>query len=160
AQIDVTTMMFAAALSVLTAMIVGLVPLAQVVRVQAADRLKYGSKGVARAGRQPLRRTLIVVEVTLTMVVATASGLLLQSFVRVLRVDPGFEAGGVVAADVALPPTRYDTAIARRAFFDTAIARARGSAGVASVAATSMVPQGLGRGGIGIRIEGRPASRP
>jgi putative ABC transport system permease protein len=160
AQIDSTTLIFAAALSVLTAMAFGLVPLAQVARVQVADRLKHGAKGVARLGRQPLRRTLIIVEVMLTMVVATASGLLVQSFLRVSRVDSGFQAGGVVAADVALPSTRYATATAQRTFFDAAMARVQASQAVTSVGATSMVPQGLGRGSIAIQIEGRRAARP
>src|SRR5262249_20890687 len=157
AQVDVSALLFAAALSMCTAIVFGLVPLAQVARVQVADRLKLGAKDGARSGRQALRHTLVLIEVTLTMAVATTSGLLLQSFYRVLRTDPGFEAGGVLAADVALPPARYATASSQRAFVEEAIARAQASGATAAVAATNMVPQGLGRVAIAIHIEGRPA---
>src|SRR5262249_34884808 len=120
AQLDTTALAFAAAVTVLTAIVFGLVPLAQAGRVEVADGLKHGDNGVARSGRQPFGRVLVLAEVTLTMIVATASGLLLESFHRVLRVDPGFQTGGIVAADVALPGTRYATASDQRAFFDAA----------------------------------------
>jgi len=159
AQLDVTVLVFAAGVSVLTALVFGLVPLAQVARVDVSDRLKHGSKGIARPLRQPLRRALVIAEVALTVAVATSAGLLLQSFGKLMRVDPGFRSDGVLAADVSLP-TRYRAVPAQRAFFDEAIARASALPGVSSAAATNMVPQGAGRSGIAVAIEGRPALPP
>jgi predicted lysophospholipase L1 biosynthesis ABC-type transport system permease subunit len=60
AHLDPAVLGFAVVVSVLTAIVFGLVPLAQVMRVQVADRLKHGSKGVARPVRQPLRRAIVV----------------------------------------------------------------------------------------------------
>jgi putative ABC transport system permease protein len=145
---------------VLTALVFGLVPLAQVMRVQVADRLKHGSKGVARPVRQPLRRAIVVVEVALTVVVAIGAGLLLQSFNRLLRVDPGFVAGGVTAIDIALPPSRYREAPSQRAFVDEALSRIAALPFVTSAAATNLVPQGDGSAGVGVTVEGRPAPAP
>ena len=159
AQLDATVLAFAAGVSVLTALVFGLVPLAQVARVDVSDRLKHGSKGVARPLRQPLRRALVVAEVALTVAIATSAGLLLQSFGKLIRVDPGFNPDGVLAADVSLP-TRYRAAARQRAFFDEAIARASALPGVSSVAATNMVPQGGGISGIAIAVEGRPVPPP
>jgi putative ABC transport system permease protein len=115
---------------------------------------------VARQGRQPLHRTLIVAEVALTLVVATGAGLLLQSFTRLVGVDSGFTADGVIAADVTLPATRYATAVGQRQFVDALTARIAAIPGVSAAAATNLVPQSANRSGIGIAIEGRPPAAP
>ena len=148
------------AVSVLTALVFGLVPLAQVARVQVADRLKHGSKGVARPIRQPLRRAIVIVEVALTVIIATGAGLFLQSFNRLLHVDPGFVSSGVTAVDIALPPSRYAGAPSQRAFVDEAVSRIGALPFVTAAAATNLVPQGDGRSGIGVAVEGRPAPAP
>ena len=160
AHLDPTVLAFAAGVSILTALVFGLVPLAQVMRVQVADRLKHGSKGVARPGRQPLRRAIVVAEVALTVIIATGAGLFLQSFSRLLRVDPGFDPSGVTAVDVALPPSRYAGAPSQRAFVDEAVSRLGALPSVTAVAATNLVPQGDGSSGIGVAVEGRPAPAP
>ena len=160
AHLDTTVVLFGIAVSVLTALVFGLVPLAQMLRVHLADRLKHGSKGVARADRQRLRRVIVVAEVALTVVVATGAGLFLQSFNRLLRVDPGFVADGVTAVDVALPPSRYRAAASQRAFFDEALTRLAVLPSVTAVAATNLVPQSGGTNGIAVAVEGRPPATP
>jgi putative ABC transport system permease protein len=160
AQMDVPVLAFAAGISAITALVFGLVPLGQAMRVHVADRLKHGSKGVARPIRQPLRRALVVAEVALTMALATGAGLLLKSLNRVLHVDPGFHIGGITAVDLALPAARYRTAASQRAFLDDAIGRVRSLPAVDGVAATSLLPHGSGRSGIAVAVEGRPAPAP
>jgi putative ABC transport system permease protein len=160
ARIDATVLGFAAGISVLTALIFGLVPLAQVAQVQVADRLKHGSKGVARPIRQPLRRALIIAEVALTMAIATGAGLMLKSFNRLLHVDPGFQTGGVIAVDLHLPAARYRQPASQRAFFDEAMTRIRALPGVEAVAATNLVPQGEGSSSLAVTVEGRPRPTP
>jgi putative ABC transport system permease protein len=160
AHLDAIVLAFAAGVSVLTALVFGLVPLAQAMRVQVADRLKHGSKGVTRPGRHPLRRAIVVAEVALTVMIATGAGLFLQSFTRLLQVDPGFVSSGVTTVDIALPPSRYREAPAQRAFVDEALARIAALPFVTAVAATNLVPQGNGSSGVAVAVEGRPASRP
>ena len=156
AALDPVVVLFAAGVTMMTALLFGLVPLGQAMRVQVADRLKHGSKGVARHGRQPLRKALVIAEVALTMIVATGAGLFLQSLHNLARVIPGFTMHDVTAMEIALPASRYATPPQRRAFFDEAVARLAALPGVASVAATNLVPHGPGGFGIGIAIEGRP----
>jgi putative ABC transport system permease protein len=160
ASLDGTAAAFAALVSAATAVIFGLVPLAQAMRVHVADRLKHGAKGTARPARQPMRRALVIAEVALTMIVATGAAFLLQSVNRLLHVDPGFRTDGIVAADVALPPSRYRTAAAQRAFIDTALARLESLPGVSGAAATNAVPHGNASSGVAVAIEGRPALPP
>jgi putative ABC transport system permease protein len=155
AQVDATVLAFAAGVSALTALVFGLVPLAQVARVDVSERLKHGSKGVARPSRLPLRRTLVVAEVALTVAVATGAALLLQSFERLVRIDPGFDPDGVLAVDLSLPE-RYRAPASQRAFFEEALARLGSLPGVTAVAATNIVPQGANVSGMGVSVEGRP----
>jgi putative ABC transport system permease protein len=160
AELDATVLAFAAGVSVMTALVFGLVPLAQVARVEVSDRLKHGSKGVARPVRQPLRGAIVVAEVALTVAITTGAGLILQSFGRLIRVDPGFHPDGVLAVDLSLPSARYRAAASRRVFFDEAVARTGALPGVSAVAATNLVPQGGGLSGVAAAVEGRPAPPP
>lgn len=160
ARLDLRVLGFAIGTSALTALIFGLVPIAQLARVQVADRLKNGVKGIARAPRQTLRRGIVVAEVALTVIVAASGALFLQSFYRLLHVQSGFTTDGVLAVDIALPGARYTAAATQRAFFADAIARATRLPGVRAAAATDMVPQGSGWSGIAIGIDGRPTPPP
>jgi putative ABC transport system permease protein len=160
ARIDVRVIAFATGIIALTAIVFGLVPIAQLARVQVADRLKHGSKGIARPARQGLRRGIVVAEVALTLIVAAGAALFVQSFYHLLHVQSGFSTEGVLAVDIALPGARYATASRQRAFFADAIARIAMLSDVRAAAATNMVPQGSGSSGIAIAIEGRPAPPP
>jgi putative ABC transport system permease protein len=65
---------------------------------------------------------------------------LIVSFVRLLHIDKGFDTAGVLAIDVALPPSIYSTADRQLRFFDDALGRARSLPGVTSAATTSRLP--------------------
>jgi putative ABC transport system permease protein len=158
AALDPIAFVFACGVTTVTALVFGLVPVVQVLRVEVAGRLKHGSKGIARPSRQPLRRALVIAEVALTMVLATGAGLFLQSLYNLARVTPGFTPDNIVSMEIALPASRYRTAPQQRAFFDEVVARLAAWPGVSSVATTNLVPHGSGRSGIAIAIEGRPAS--
>jgi putative ABC transport system permease protein len=160
AAIDPAVALFAVGVTSFTALVFGLVPLAHALRVDVAARLQHGAKGIARPSRQPLRRALVVAEVALTVVVATGAGLFLQSFGKLLRVNPGFDAHGVAAVDVALTAQRYRTAADQGRVFAAANERLRTLPGVTAVAATNIVPHGGSYSGIAVAIEGQPAPRP
>jgi putative ABC transport system permease protein len=160
AAIDPVVALFAVGVTALTAVVFGLVPLAHALRVEVAARLQHGAKGIARASRQPMRRALVIAEVALTVVVASGAGLFLQSFGRLLRVDPGFDTHDVAAIDLALTTQRYRTAADQERFFTSALARLRTLPGVTAVAATNIVPHGGSYSGIAVAIEGQPPPRP
>jgi putative ABC transport system permease protein len=160
AHIDGRVLAFAAAASVATGLIFGLIPLAQIARVEVTDRLKNGSKGLARTARHRLRRTLVIAEVALTMVIAAGAGLFLQSLHRLTHVNTGFDASNVVAVDLALPESRYGTAARQHEFCNAVLARLASLPMVRSVAATNSVPHGSGISGINIAIDGRPDPPP
>ena len=88
------------------AFLVGLVPGLQASKTQLVEALKDSARGSssARAGR--FRAALMIAEVALAVVLLVGSGLLLLSFLKLQRSEPGFDPGGVAAAFVNLPAAR------------------------------------------------------
>jgi predicted permease len=158
--IDPVVICFTAAVALATTVVFGLVPVWQQSRVQVADRLRTGNKGVPSPTRHPLRSALIVTEVALTVALSIGAALLVQSFAKLHGVDPGFDASHVTTVGLTLPEARYSGAARHRIFYTEALEQLGQVPGVASVAATNMVPHGGGVSGIAIAVEGRPPARP
>jgi predicted permease len=122
-SVDMRVLAFALVISLVTGLAFGLVP--------ALDAMRLGLSGVLRdAGttltggrrRTRFRNALVVVQTSLAVVLLAGAGLLFNSFIRLSRVNPGFDPSDVVWIDVRLPQ-RYETADARRAFFDALLTR-------------------------------------
>ncbi|HEV3073227.1 MAG TPA: FtsX-like permease family protein, partial [Thermoanaerobaculia bacterium] len=99
-----------------------------------------GNRTAGSAGRQWLRRSLVVSEVALALVLITAASLLVHSFVGLLRQEPGFDAGHVVTMKLSLPPARYGTATAAERFGSQLVERLEALPGVRAAALTTTVP--------------------
>ena len=111
------------------------------------------AKAAATAPSPRARRTLsalVVVEVALSLVLLTGAGLLIRSFVRLQKVDPGFRAEDVLTARVSLPAARYPERRDAVAFFDNALGRIRALPGVQSAAGIAFLP--MAGPGIGTRF--------
>ena len=101
------------------------------------------SAGASRAG---LRRTLLVLEVGLTMVLLVGAGLLLKSFQRLRSNDIGVPVDNVLTMFISLPEARYKTEVQDVAFFEELIAKVRALPGVDAAGLATQVP-GEGWGG-------------
>jgi putative ABC transport system permease protein len=99
--LSVPVLAFALAVSLLTGILFGLAPAIQMSRPDLQLRLK---ERVARAG---LRRALVISELALAMVLVVGASLLLQSFVRLRRLDLGFRAENVLLSEINLPFSKY-----------------------------------------------------
>jgi len=108
-SLDARVLAATAALSLLTALVFGLMPALQGSAGGAADALRSGSRTIGRAG-QRVRTALVVVEVALAVVLLVGAGLALRSLVRLTHVDPGFDADGQLTFSVVMPPAKYPTA--------------------------------------------------
>ena len=150
---------FAAGLTVVTTLVCGLAPALQVTRGEIAFALKDGDRGSAgpRAGR--LRAGLIVGQVALSLVLLAGAGLLLRSFAQVLRVDAGFSADGVAAAQVSLSGDAYRKDEAQIRYWNEAMRRALALPGVEAVGAVN-VPPLEGRTDWSFTLEGYQPPRP
>ena len=114
-----------ATISLCAGLIAGIVPAMRSSHV-APGWLREGNRMSDERGRQRLRAALVAVEVALTLVLLVGAGLLISSFMRLVAVNPGFEADNMLVVPVDLPVTRYPEAHERRAFYDRVIASVEG----------------------------------
>jgi predicted permease len=97
---------FAAATSLITGFLFGLIPALQMARRDLRDSLQSGSRGVAgRTGQFRTSMFLVVGQIGLSVVVLTFAGLMLHSLWSISQVDPGFRPQRVITAEVALDAT-------------------------------------------------------
>lgn len=156
-SLDVTVLAFAVGLSILTGLILGLVPALHASRSDPIDSLKDSSRGTTgrQAGR--LRAGLLVAEVALSLVLLVGAVLLIDSFRRLQNVDPGFRAANVTTFFVGLPPGSYPDTEKQALFFQNAIDKLKALPGVTSAAAASNLPASSnGNTRSPAAVEGRP----
>ena len=141
-RLDGLVLAFTAAVSLLSGLVAGLIPALTASGGALMDTLRQaGRGGSARAGA---RSAFVVVEVSAAVVLLVGAGLLVRSFVALMRVDPGFNAAHAVSMRVSLPETRYSDD-ARVQFFERLFAAVDALPGVEASGATSFLPlSGLG----------------
>jgi len=113
-----------------------------------------GARTVGHTGHR-VRRLLIGGEVALSLVLLIGAGLMLQSFLRLHDVDPGFRPAGVMTASLSLPRARYASKEARVSFFRDLLAQTELLDAVVSVGATTNLPMAGSTMRFGFSIEGR-----
>jgi putative ABC transport system permease protein len=138
-RIDATSLTFAAGLAAIIALAVGAVPAlrATVVRPQQALR---AARDTGSVGHQRAWAGLVAAQVALTVLLLIGSGLLVRSFINVVRIDPGFEADGAIVATVSLPASRFEDGAARARYYDELIRRARALPGVSHAGLINTIP--------------------
>ena len=153
-HVDARVLIFTFAVTLLTAVLFGIAPAMKGAYVNFNEALKQTS-GRASASRETnrLRGLLVVFETAAAIVLLVAAGLLVNSFVRLMRVQPGFDPEGVVVARTALPPIRYAKEQQNKAVYKQILAKLAAVPGVKSVGVATYLPL-TGDWGIGFRIEG------
>ena len=146
--LDLRVLAVTVVVSVIVALVFGLIPLLQARRTDVSGALKADS-GYASAGRARgrLRRALVVAEFALAVVLVVSAALLVRSFWRLQQVDPGFRTAGVLKAEFQLPSTRYPADFRQwpnfkemHAFTDAVLRRAAALPGVESAAIAGAHP--------------------
>lgn len=138
-HLDPVVLGFTLFVSLFTGVVFGLVPAWQASHVDLNSALKSGSRtggGGERKGR--VRNALVVAEVALALVLLISAGLLLQSFARLGRVQPGMRTERLFTARVALPPSAYPKNEDTLRFLDQFMPRLRALPGVE--AASTILP--------------------
>ena len=141
-RIDGAVLLFTLSIAVVTGLLFGIAPAIHGSKADLNDALKDGARTVGEGGGRWLRRTLVVAEVAMALVLLTGAGLLIRSFARLQAVDPGFDPDNVVTFSIAVPRAKYPTAEMRAAFFETARLRLAALPGVEGVGASSNIPFG------------------
>ena len=155
-SLDAPVLAFTALLSLLTAVAFGIVPAWKASRTDLREALKTGGKASAGLARQRLGKVLIVAEVTLTMMLLSGAGLLVQTLDRFRTAPLGFQPDGLLTASVHLPKTSYPDAARRAQFYQRLETALAAMPGVQSAALSSAHPF-LGGGAVDmIQVEGQP----
>src|SRR5438477_4384001 len=158
-NLDLNVLGFALALSLVTGLVLGLVPALHASRSDPIDSLRDSSRGTTgrQAGR--LRAILLVAEVALSLVLLVGAVLLIDSFRRLQKVDPGFRADGVTTFFVGLPPGSYPDVERQGLFFQNAIEKIKALPGVTNAASGSNLPASdNGNTRSPAAVEGQPVS--
>jgi len=153
--IDQRVLWFSFVISLLTALIFGLLPAlnsfrADLVHSLAADSMSFG--GVRR--KINLRRTLVVVQIVASLVLLIGDGLFLRSFQKGLAIGENFRSDKILLLD--LSPSQYGYAASYSAtFYRELLNRVGAIPGVEAVTLANLIPLTMNRSTVNARIDGR-----
>lgn len=140
-SLDGTVFAFTLAVALATGLLFGLVPALQASRFDVQSGLREGSRGTTAGGRQSqLRGILVTGEVALASILLIGAGLMLRSFVNLLRTDPGFRTQRVLTARISLPGETYREAPAVMRFYQRTLEELRTSGAIESAGIGSDLP--------------------
>jgi putative ABC transport system permease protein len=141
-ELDGSVVMFCTVSTSFVALAVGLAPAIRGARVDLYEAFRgadgSSSTGFRGAHARRLRAGLLIVEAAFAVILIVGAGLLARSFVRLMRVDNGYVADGVLIASVELP--RGVTEARTDHFIDTVLTRLRTMRGVSAAGAGAMIP--------------------
>jgi putative ABC transport system permease protein len=150
---------FAAGLTALIGLLVGLIPAWTAGRAAATDGLHRASSRNT-GGRTRTRSALVIAEVALALTLLVSAGLLLRSVGRLTSVAPGFDPARVITMQVVEAGSEFDSDQSRLWFWEQALEAIRGVPGVVEAGFTSQLPLSGEVDGYGYQAEGRPEARP
>jgi len=157
-RFDGMTLGFVSLVSLASGVFFGMIPAWQVSRASLHTSMKEGSAGAGSA-RQKLRGALVVAEVALALILVTGAGLLMESFTRLLQVNPGFRPQGLFAFSFSLPSTNYEKHAQIVSFATQALERARRLPGVEGAALTTSLAFSPNWWSTFVYVTGKPESR-
>jgi len=138
---DGVVLAFACALVFAAALLAGLLPAISSTGKRAIAALQASSRSAAGSrSRTALRKTLLTVEIAITVVLLIAAGLLLKSFWRLRTTDVGCATDNVLTMSYSLPAKKYDSPEKMNAFHETLLEKVRAMPGVRAAALGSIVP--------------------
>jgi len=156
---DGRILLFAFAISILTALCFGLGPAFGGTRVSLASTLREGGRsGSVGASRQAFRRAIVIAEIALSLVLVVAAALLVQTMIKLQRQDPGFRGDHLFTAHIFVPPARYTDPADIARFCDQLGLRVRAIPGVIDASVTGVYPTAM-RWSEMFTFDGHAASR-
>jgi putative ABC transport system permease protein len=141
ARLDASVLLFSILLSFVTGILFGFAPALQAAGGNLQETLKEGTRGSSDGGhRGKLRGLLVVAEMAVALVLMTGAGLLIQSFSRLMKVNPGFSSDHRMTFLLNLPPSRYGQPEIQTQFYRQLLERVKVLPGVDSAGLTSYLP--------------------
>ena len=136
-HLDYAVLAFAMGLSLLSAIVFGVLPAMQ------ASRVEFSSRGVLRGGSHRLRNSLVVAEIALSFVLATGAGLFFRSFLELNAVNMGFRQNNILVMYAHAPAKELSQYVnVTRSFVDRLLPSLAALPGVQAAAAVMGLPTG------------------
>ena len=155
-KLNLPVLGFAFLISVVTGLIFGIAPAVLASAWNLSEQLKEGSRGTTAFYAGKLRSFLVISQLAIALVLLAGATLLIQSFWKLTRVDPGFDATRVLTFRMVLPTARYPQDAQRTQFFRRTVERLEALPGVKSAGMVSYLPFGGPAAGTSFHIEGQP----
>ena len=150
-------LLFTISVAVITGLIFGLAPASQASHFNVNETLKEGGRDSSAGGRgKRLRSTLVVAEVAVSFVLLIGAGLLINSFMHLRNLNPGFRIDHLLTLNVDLSRVKYPDTAQRITFFDEVVRRVSALPGAQSVAVAGNLPFTYDGDSMSIAVEGIP----
>ena len=154
--VDGRVLAFTLAVSVASGLLFGLLPAIHSGRVRLTSDLTAGQRESSRGSSRRVNNALVVAQLSLSVVLLIAAGLVLKSFQRLTQVELGFEPESVTSIELPLPQRIATDAGRMNTFVNATLSRIRAIPGVRSAALTSALPMSNDADYDGYLIDGRP----
>jgi putative ABC transport system permease protein len=155
-SIDATVLLFTVAAALVSALLFGIAPALTSAGARLTEALKDGGRAGSAARGARVRSVFVVVETALALILLVGSGLLLRSFVALMRIDPGFDPAQTMTVKVSIPTAKYRDAAQQQSFFNQLFEKLDALPGVTAAGGTSFLPiAGLGAA-TGFEVVGQP----
>jgi len=155
-RVDGVVLGFTLVVSLAASLLFGVAPALRASRPELQQALRDESRGSGGLRRRRLSSSIVAAEIALALVLLVAAGLLLRSFVRLQRVELGFDPANLMTARMSLPEARYGRADEVAAFYQEVGTNLGQQPGVMAAAMASTVPLTGSGISISMTIEGRP----
>jgi len=140
-RLDAHVLLFAILLSLVTGLLFGTVPALHAAAGRLHETLKEGARGSSQGGSfGKVRSALVVAEMAVALLLMTGAGLLMQSFSRLMKVNPGFSSDHRMTFAINLPPHRYTQPDQQSQFYRQLLESMKALPGVDSAGVTSYIP--------------------
>jgi putative ABC transport system permease protein len=159
--IDAKVLGFTLLIAVVTGLVFGLAPASQATHLNLNDTLKESGRDAGAGVRgKRLRSSLVVAEVAVSFILLIGAGLLINSFMHLRNLDPGFRADHLLTMKVDLSEVKYPNREKRITFFEEVLRRVRELPGMQSAAVASNLPLTYNGDSMSIGVEGIPDPPP
>ncbi len=157
--INLPVLGFNLTVSLLSGFLFGLAPAWQASKTDLNNSLKEGGRQTTYVSHR-LRRILVISEVALSLMLLVSAGLLMRSFLALVKTDAGFDANNVLTMSLVLPVAKYKEDAQRSSFYKELVSRVESVPGVESAAVINYLPLGGANSSDAFLVEGTPDPPP
>jgi predicted permease len=157
-RLNMPVLLFTLGATMLAGILFGCAPALQAARLNLNETLKEGGRGGTSAGKNLVRRALVLAEFSLALTLLAAAGLAIHSFWNLTHVDMGFKTDHILTFGLPMPTDRLKTPEQITAFYRQLIERVRALPGITAASVSTGYPVRGTYFGMPFDIVGKPVA--